>query len=145
MVDAGVPQDVVTYLGRQPAALRKVHRWCLRLPDTTVKQSHGSPTYQVRGKSYASTMHDHHASGRTELWAKGAPGAQQTWIEEDPDRYYRPAYVGPSGWVGAWLDVDVDWPAIAEILVEGYLDRLPPRAAAAVDGPALVAVLRKVR
>lgn len=116
-----------------PAAMQRIGRMCLSLPDTTVKLSHGTPHYQVRGKGFAYCWNDHHGIGRLELWAKGQPGAQQGWITDNPDRYYRPAYVGPSGWVGAWLDHDVDWAAIAEIVVEAYLDRLGPKWAAGLD------------
>jgi hypothetical protein len=28
--------------------------------------------------------------------------------------------VGGRGWVGAWLDVDVDWPAVEALLAEGH-------------------------
>ena len=110
--------------------LARVDRMCLALPQTSVKQSHGSPYYMVRGKGFAASNHDHHGNGRTELWVKGAPGAQAEWMAQDPGRYYKPAYVGAYGWVGVWLDVEVDWPAVTEILVDGYLDRLGPRAAA---------------
>ena len=116
-----------------------VARMSLALPDTTVKPSQGAQAYQVRGKSFAMVMHDHHGNGRTELWVKGSPDAQQEWVSGDPHRYYVPPYVGPNGWIGVWLDVDVDWPAVAELLVEGHLIQAGPRAAAELDPVVLVA------
>jgi hypothetical protein len=37
-------------------------------------------------------------------------------VANEPVRYFRPAYVGGRGWIGAWLDVDVDWPALESLL-----------------------------
>ena len=110
---------------------------CLALPDTSVRPAHGAPAYQVRNKTFATVMDDHHGSGRTELWIKGAPGAQQEWVSADGGRYYVPPYVGPTGWIGVWLDVDVDWSSVSELLVEGYLLQTGPRAAAALEAAGL--------
>jgi predicted DNA-binding protein (MmcQ/YjbR family) len=121
------------------ARMDRVARMSLALPDTTVKPSHGAQAYQVRGKSFAMVMHDHHGNGRTELWVKGSPDAQQEWVAGDARRYYVPPYVGPNGWIGAWLDVEVDWQAIAELLAEGYLIQAGRRAAAGLEPVALVA------
>lgn len=116
-------------------------RMCLLLPDTTVRPAHGSPAYQVRGKSFATVIDDHHGRGRTELWIKGARGAQREWVTSDSQKYYVPPYLGPTGWIGAWLDVEVDWAAVAELLVEGYLIQSGVRAAKELDPAALVARL----
>ncbi|SDO22015.1 Predicted DNA-binding protein, MmcQ/YjbR family [Nakamurella panacisegetis] len=116
-----------------PGPTARIAVMCLALPDTSVRPAHGAPAYQVRGKTFATVMDDHHGSGRTELWVKGAPGAQAEWIAADPGSYYVPAYVGSNGWIGVWLDRPVDWSAVAELLVEGYLLQSGPRTAASVD------------
>lgn len=121
-----------------PAPMLRVGRMCLALPDSSVKPSHGALAYLVRGKSFAMVMHDHHGNGRTELWVKASPGAQAEWVATDSSRYYVPPYVGPNGWIGVWLDVvEIDWAAVAELLVDGYLVQSGPRAAAALDPAAL--------
>jgi hypothetical protein len=117
----------------------RVHRMCLALPDATTRLSHGGPAYFARGKQFACTMDDHHGSGRVEAWIKAAPGVQQEYLAADPVRWYRPAYVGPAGWVGAYLDVEVDWPAVAELLVDGFLLLQGKRALAALDPDQLLA------
>ncbi len=117
----------------------RVGRMSLALPDTTVRPAHGSLAYYVRTKSFATVMHDHHGNGRTELWVKGTPDAQREWVTADSGRYYIPPYVGPSGWIGVWLDVDVDWPALAELLVDGYLIQAGVRATAALEPATLLA------
>lgn len=126
------------------AVLGRVAQMCLALPDTSVRPAHGHPAYQVRTKTFATVMDDHHGSGRSAIWIKGAPGAQREWVESDGEKYYIPAYVGATGWIGAWLDVDVDWPAIAELLVEGYLIQAGPRAANELDPTVLVAGLQAI-
>ena len=30
-------------------------------------------------------------------------------VRDAPDRFFVPPYVGPSGWIGVYLDGDVDW------------------------------------
>ncbi len=76
---------------------------------------------------------------------QGRTGAQREWVLADSGKYYVPAYVGPTGWIGAWLDVTVDWPAIAELIVEGYLIQCGPKAAATHDPQALAAGIRAER
>lgn len=110
------------------------------MPEAKVKPSHGAQAYQVRGKSFAMVMHDHHGNGRTELWVKGSLDEQREWVAGDGRRYYIPPYVGPNGWIGVWLDLDVDWPAVAELLVDGYLIQAGARAAAGLEPVSLVAV-----
>ena len=34
----------------------------------------------------------------------------------DPERFFRPPYVGPRGWLGVYLDVPVDWGEVGEIV-----------------------------
>ena len=52
---------------------------------------------------------NHHADGHVAVWIPAAPGVQAALIEEAPDTYYRPPYVGVSGWVGVELSrVDDD-------------------------------------
>ncbi len=122
-----------------PAPMQRVGRMSLALPNTSVKPSHGALAYQIRGKTFGMVLHDHHGNGRTELWVKGSPGAQVEWVGTDSARYYVPPYVGPNGWIGVWLDVvDVDWTAVAELLVDGYLVQSGPRAAAVLDASSLL-------
>jgi len=54
-------------------------------------------------------------------------------VEADPDLFFVPPYVGPSGWVGVRLDVDVEWAVVAEILEEGYRSVAPKRAIRKLD------------
>ena len=61
------------------------------------------------------------------------PGAQAMLIEADPRRFFRPKYVGSSGWVGLRLDVDLDWDEVAEIAEESWRMVAPKRVVAAFE------------
>ena len=47
---------------------------------------------------------NHHNDGHVAVWLPAPPGLQAALIEEAPETYYRPPYVGGSGWVGIELD-----------------------------------------
>jgi len=42
-------------------------------------------------------------------------------IGSDPERFFRPPYVGVSGWVGVVLDTGPYWDAVAALVCEAYL------------------------
>ena len=48
-------------------------------------------------------------------------------VRAAPDRFFVPAYVGPSGWVGAYLDGAVDWGELKELLKHSYRLIAPKR------------------
>ena len=51
---------------------------------------------------------------------KAPPGVQEALIERDPDRYFRPPYVGHIGWVGAWLTDGIDWPEVEDLIDDAW-------------------------
>lgn len=84
--------------------LARVRRLCMEFPDTLEKLSHGAPTFFAGGKRvFAMFVNDHHSDGHIAVWIPARPGMQQALIEEAPDTYFRPPYVGPSGWIGIEL------------------------------------------
>jgi len=95
-----------------PAAeehLQRVRRICLALPNTTEKLSHGEPTFFVAKKVYAMFDNNHHNDGHVAVWIPAAPGAQATLVRTEPQKFFRPPYVGVKGWVGVDLEaVDDD-------------------------------------
>jgi hypothetical protein len=116
-------------------ALERVREICLALPEVTERLSHGAPTFFVRGKKTFVTFVDHHHDdGRLALWCHAPPGVQATLIETEPDRFFRPPYVGGRGWFGVRLDVDVDWDEIAGIAEDAYRQVAPKKLLAQLDG-----------
>ena len=68
---------------------------------------------------------DHHGDGVFGLWVAAAPGVQEELVGQEPERFYRPPYVGHRGWVGVRLDIDVDWGEIGRILEDAYRQVAP--------------------
>ena len=91
--------------GRE-AQLARVRRLCAELPSVVEKLSHGEPTFFVKKDKGVFTMFadDHHGDGRLAVWVPVPEGMQALLIDDAPGTYFKPPYVGPSGWVGILLD-----------------------------------------
>ena len=106
-------------------AVREV---CLWLPETEEKISHGSPDFKViDGKTFATYSVNHHGDGHLALWLRMPPGAQSMYVDAEPEYFYVPPYVGPSGWLGVDLDKGLDWGRIAELVREAYVEVAPKK------------------
>jgi hypothetical protein len=120
-------------MARKEDPFKKLRQLIFALPETSEKLSHGAPTFWGGKKTFASFHLDHHGDGRIALWLKLPPGAQASLVESDPERFYVPPYVGPSGWVGINLEGKLDWGMVAGLLEEGYRTVAPKRAIAQLD------------
>lgn len=112
------------------AALDKLRAVCLPLPEASEEGGVGNPTFKVRGKIFA-MRHPH--DGRMSVWLKAPPGAQGALVHTSPQVFFVPPYVGHHGWVGAWLDSDLDWEHLAELIEESYRMTAPKRLIAQLD------------
>ncbi|MBM4418408.1 MAG: MmcQ/YjbR family DNA-binding protein [Chloroflexi bacterium] len=111
--------------GPGEALLARLREICLALPEAVKTGGGGAPSFKVRNKIFAM---QHRMEGRPSLWVKGLPGAQDVLTSTEPDRFFRPPYVGQHGWVGAWLDRDgVDWDQLAALVDEAYRITAPKR------------------
>jgi len=111
--------------------VERVRAICLALPEATERLSHGSPSFFIAGKKTFVMYHDnHHGDGILGLWCAAPPGVQEELVDTEPDRFYRPAYVGHRGWIGVRLDRKVDWKEIEQILIDAYTCVAPPKLAA---------------
>jgi hypothetical protein len=106
-----------------------VREICLALPEVTERPSHGAPTWFVQDKkSFVTLWADgHHADHFPHLWCAAVPGAQEELILADPERFFRPAYVGGRGWIGVRLDREVDWALVTELCQDAYRAVAPAR------------------
>jgi hypothetical protein len=100
--------------------LERLRKLCLALPETNERLSHGEPTWFVRDKRVFVTYADHHHDDRLAFWCAAPAGTQEALVGSDPDRFFRPPYVGHRGWLGLWLDVPQDWDRIAELVTDAY-------------------------
>ena len=92
-----------------PATTERVRAICAGLDDVEERLSHGEVAWFVRGRQFA-TMSDHHHDDRLAMWLAAPAGRQESLVETDPTRFFRPPYVGHRGWIGVRLDVaEVDW------------------------------------
>ena len=116
--------------------IERLRRICLALPETTEKEAWSEPTWRVKGKMFAQLDDHHHGAPHCSVWLPMPMGVQETLIEADPERFFRPAYVGHKGWVAMVLDGKPDWETVAELVREAYRLIAPPRLAALADAPA---------
>lgn len=101
-----------------PATTDRVRAICVALGGVEERLSHGEAAWFARGRSFA-TMADHHHGVRLAVWIAASAGRQESLVETDPRRFFRPLYVGHRGWVGAYLDViGVDWDELAGLLAD---------------------------
>jgi hypothetical protein len=137
MVQLGTRVSVVAVPTKKPsmskaAILKRVRKLCLALPEATEKLSHGSPTFFVK-KTFVMYLDDHHGDGRLALWCAAPPGVQGELVDQEPDRFFVPPYVGGRGWLGVRLDRDPDWDEIAGIIEDAYREVAPKRCLALLD------------
>ena len=119
-------------MARNPhlARLRKV---CLALPAAQEKEAWGAPTFRVNAKLFAHYRNNHHGDGRIAAWCKSLPEQQMDLVDSDPELFFVPPYVGPSGWVGVRLDKKPDWGMLSELLEDGYRLVAPKRLVRELD------------
>lgn len=113
----------------------QVRERALALPEADEVLSHGMPCFGViKGKKFAYVSLDHHGDGKTALLVKISGADEQAQlIENDPERYYRPAYFG-DGWIGIRLDLgDTDWDAIGDWLARSWRSVAPKKLTALID------------
>lgn len=106
------------------------------LPQVEEKVSHGSPCWRVADKRmFAYFWHNHHGDDRTALLVKtSGVEEQEMLIDLDPDIYFKPPYLGPSGWIGVRLDQpDTDWEQVDHRLRESWRLAAPPKLAAVME------------
>jgi len=101
--------------------LAKIRALALAMPEAEERLSHGSPGFFIGGptkggKFFAYFWHNLHDDGETTVIVKTTGRDEQAMlIELDPDCYYSPPYLGPSGWVAMRLDrEDVDWDRVGD-------------------------------
>ena len=89
----------------------------------------------VGKKRFGYVLEDHHGDGRLALACRAASGVNRLLVARDPINYHIPAYVGPRGWAGLWLDLPaLDWSAVDGLVVDAYCLTAPKRLVDQVRG-----------
>jgi hypothetical protein len=99
--------------------LDRVRRICASIPGTVEKISHGEPTFFTPKRVFVMFANNHHGDGHVAVWIPAASGVQAALIEEAPDTYFRPPYVGVGGWVGVELS-KVDDEQLGALIREAF-------------------------
>ena len=132
------PRVLADYVSREQGVewiTAKVEELALALPETHAKTSHGSPGWRVGsqsgGKFFAIMFNRHHGEDSIGVLVKcGGQDEMAQLIEAEPDIYFRPAYYGPSDWIGIRLDRrGVDWDHVAQWLSRSWGISAPARLA----------------
>jgi hypothetical protein len=116
------------------AALARVRAICLALPHGAERLSHGSPGFFINigkngGKFFAYFWDNVHGSAVTAVILKTSGFEEQgVLVEMDPDLYFVPPYLGPSGWVGMRLNgAAAEWDRVADRIAASWAMVAPRR------------------
>lgn len=109
------------------AVLERVRAICLALPMTEEKLAWGEPTFRVKKKLFVMFANNHHNDGRIAIWCHAPEGAQEALVSANPEQFFVPPYVGPSGWIGVRLDRRPNWKTVAALIEQAW-ERAAPSA-----------------
>ncbi|WP_228479775.1 MmcQ/YjbR family DNA-binding protein [Microbacterium abyssi] len=115
--------------------LARVREIALALPEADEKVSHGRPAFFTQ---------------KVFCYFGGSQRINEEWVAHDaaiivrpdPDddpalrqdpRFWVPAYLGPSGWLGIDIDEGTDWQEIAELIDASYRVTAPRRLVKELD------------
>lgn len=118
----------MTELQRRKARLAEL---CEAYPETVAAGSWDNEhlSLEVAGKRFGYYLYQHFGDdGRSGAVLKAAPGVQEMLVEQDPDRFWVPAFVGRNGWLGIRLDLEEpDWELIADFVRDAWLMTAPKK------------------
>ena len=115
--------------------LVRVRAIALALPEADVKVSHGRPAFFTQ-KVFC------YYGGSQRIDGEWVPHDRAVMVLPDPDdapalhqdpRFWVPAYLGPSGWLGLDLDTETDWAEVAELIDASYRATAPSRLVRLLD------------
>lgn len=115
--------------------LARVRALALALPGADEKVSHGRPAFFTR-KVFA------YYGGSRRVDGEWVQHEQAVVVLPDPGerpaleadgRFWVPAYLGPSGWLGLDLDEDGDFDEVAELLEDSFRLTAPSRLVAELE------------
>jgi len=104
-----------------------VRRFATQLPEAQERETWETATFRVRNRIFMMfSEHERHA------WVKSVHDEQRALVEQDPETFFVPPYVGPSGWVGVVVRT-VDRGEMEELVTEAWRLTAPKRLVKAFD------------
>lgn len=116
--------------------LERVGELAMALPEAEARSTFGSPGWGIaKGKYFARFSARQHGSEHIALIVKtSGVDEMEALIEQAPDKYFRPAFYGASGWVGIVLSrKDVAWDHITHWLQRSWRAVAPKRLTKLLD------------
>jgi predicted DNA-binding protein (MmcQ/YjbR family) len=117
-------------MSKRADPLQRLRVICLALPEAEERETWETPTFRVRDKIFAMVST---RDGSPAIWCKAPPGAQAILIGADPQRFFRPPYVGHKGWIGVRLDASVDWAELETLVQRSWRLTAPKRLAGRLE------------
>jgi len=109
-----------------------VRRFALTLPEAEERETWETATFRVRSKIFMMfSEREHHA------WIKSTHDEQRALVAGDPETFFVPPYVGPSGWVGVVIRT-VERDEMEELVTEAWRLTAPKRLLSAFDAEEVV-------
>jgi predicted DNA-binding protein (MmcQ/YjbR family) len=90
------------------------------LPEAAAVARNTHLSLEVRKKRFGYFLDDHHADGRIAVCCKASADLRDVLQQTAPSLFHIPKYVGSKGWIGLWLDGEVDWSVVEVALREAY-------------------------
>jgi predicted DNA-binding protein (MmcQ/YjbR family) len=116
--------------------LARVRSIALALPEAAEKISHGRPIFFTQ-KTFCLFGGSRRIDGEWVLHDAAVvirPDPDDEPALRQDDRFWVPAYLGPSGWLGLDLDAATDWQEVAELIDASYRVTAPRRLVRELDG-----------
>lgn len=129
------PQCLADYVSRPFRAdwlLERVRELALALPEAEERESHGAPAWRTGGKSgkyFAHFSDRFHGSENIAVLVKLSGQDELAHLcERFPERWFKPAYYGASGWGGLVLNRSgTDWAQVGEWIERSWASLAPKR------------------
>jgi hypothetical protein len=111
----------------------RVRGLCSGFPEAVEKLSHGHPTWFAgKGRVFCSFHDGHHGDGRAVVWIPMPTGVQEALVAADPAAFFRPPYVGPSGWLGVAL-AELPWLEVEDLVIQAFRHVAAPKLVRRLD------------
>jgi len=111
--------------------IERLREICLALPEAHEQLAwEDHITWRIRKKIFAMPTE---SEGRPAFECKAPSGAQAFLVDAEPERFFVPRYVGQHGWVGMYVDQNVNWDDVREFITESFLMTAPKRVAAQLE------------
>lgn len=103
--------------------LGQLREICLALPGAAMKVSHGRPMFYTKKifAGFGAVVKGEHNSGEYDQALLFMPDPNEVASYGEDDRFFVPAYWGPSGWLGIDLAPEVtDWGEVRELVEDSF-------------------------